>query len=108
MRRTAFSDTPRAESPQDGAMPPLRGVLWFPSVCPPSLCSDFPPSLPLLLVPALPTHLPPHAPCQNSYLQYLAARELKKQAWRYHKQHHTWFQRHTVPTVSAVAEEEAR
>jgi len=28
----------------------------------------------------------------GSYQQYLAARELKRQAWRYHKQHGAWFQ----------------
>ncbi|GAB4817698.1 hypothetical protein N2152v2_004744 [Parachlorella kessleri] len=33
----------------------------------------------------------------GSYQQYLAARELKRQAWRYHKQHGAWFQRHEEP-----------
>jgi CCR4-NOT transcriptional regulation complex NOT5 subunit len=28
----------------------------------------------------------------GSYQQFLAARELKRQAWRYHKQHGAWFQ----------------
>lgn len=28
----------------------------------------------------------------GSYQQYLAARELKRQAWRFHKQHSAWFQ----------------
>lgn len=28
----------------------------------------------------------------GSYQQYLAARELKRQSWRYHKQHAAWFQ----------------
>jgi NOT2 / NOT3 / NOT5 family len=28
----------------------------------------------------------------GSYQQYLAARELKRQSWRYHKQHGAWFQ----------------
>ena len=27
----------------------------------------------------------------NTYAQYLAARELKKQSWRYHKKYLTWF-----------------
>ena len=31
---------------------------------------------------------------------YLAARELKKQAWRYHKKHRTWFQRHEEPKLT--------
>lgn len=29
---------------------------------------------------------------QGTYQQYLAARELKKQSWRYHKKYMTWFQ----------------
>ena len=33
----------------------------------------------------------------GSYQQYLAARSLKQQAWRYHKQHQAWFQRHDEP-----------
>lgn len=34
---------------------------------------------------------------QGSYQQYLAARALKDQAWRFHKQYQTWFQRHEEP-----------
>ncbi|KAG0280184.1 general negative regulator of transcription subunit 5 [Linnemannia exigua] len=34
---------------------------------------------------------------QGSYQQYLAARELKKQSWRFHKKYLTWFQRHEEP-----------
>jgi CCR4-NOT transcription complex subunit 3 len=34
---------------------------------------------------------------QGTYQQYLAARELKKQSWRYHKKYLTWFQRHEEP-----------
>jgi CCR4-NOT transcription complex subunit 3 len=33
----------------------------------------------------------------GSYQQHLAARELKRQAWRFHKQHSAWFQRHEEP-----------
>ncbi len=33
----------------------------------------------------------------GSYQQYLAARSLKQQAWRFHKQHQAWFQRHDEP-----------
>ncbi|MCO5613546.1 hypothetical protein L7F22_067823 [Adiantum nelumboides] len=29
--------------------------------------------------------------------EYLAAKELKKQSWRFHKQYLTWFQRHSEP-----------
>lgn len=34
---------------------------------------------------------------QGTYHQYLAAKELKKQSWRFHKQYLTWFQRHAEP-----------
>lgn len=36
---------------------------------------------------------------QGTYNQYLAARELKKQAWRFHKKYLTWFQRFEEPKV---------
>eukprot|EP00501_MAST-03F_sp_TOSAG23-6_P000344 GSMAST32.ASY1.ANO1.351.1 assembled CDS len=34
---------------------------------------------------------------QGTYQQYLAARELKRQSWRFHKKYMTWFQRHEEP-----------
>ncbi|KAI8997785.1 Not1 N-terminal domain, CCR4-Not complex component-domain-containing protein [Pilobolus umbonatus] len=34
---------------------------------------------------------------QGTYQQYLAAKELKKQSWRFHKKYSTWFQRHEEP-----------
>ncbi|KAK4359617.1 hypothetical protein RND71_021846 [Anisodus tanguticus] len=37
---------------------------------------------------------------QNTYQQYLAAKELKKQSWRYHRKYNTWFQRHEEPSVA--------
>mmetsp|Transcript_8695 Transcript_8695/g.11363 ORF Transcript_8695/g.11363 Transcript_8695/m.11363 type:complete len:663 (-) Transcript_8695:67-2055(-) len=37
---------------------------------------------------------------QGTYQQYLAARELKKQSWRFHKKYKTWFQRHEEPQVT--------
>jgi CCR4-NOT transcription complex subunit 3 len=33
----------------------------------------------------------------GSYKQYLAAKELKKQSWRFHIKYMTWFQRHSEP-----------
>ncbi|XP_057548239.1 general negative regulator of transcription subunit 3 isoform X2 [Amaranthus tricolor] len=36
----------------------------------------------------------------NTYQQYLAARELKKQSWRFHRKFHTWFQRHEEPKLA--------
>ncbi|KAI8996743.1 Not1 N-terminal domain, CCR4-Not complex component-domain-containing protein [Gaertneriomyces semiglobifer] len=35
---------------------------------------------------------------QGTYQQYLAARELKRQSWRFHKKFLTWFQRAHEPT----------
>ncbi|KAL3533385.1 hypothetical protein ACH5RR_006906, partial [Cinchona calisaya] len=37
---------------------------------------------------------------QNTYQQYLAAKELKKQSWRYHRKYNTWFQRHKEPEIA--------
>lgn len=34
---------------------------------------------------------------QGTYAQLLAAKELKRQSWRFHKLYHTWFQRHEEP-----------
>ena len=34
---------------------------------------------------------------QGTYQQYLAAKSLKTQSWRFHKQYQTWFQRHEEP-----------
>lgn len=33
----------------------------------------------------------------GTYQQYLAAKELKKQSWRFHLKYLTWFQRHSEP-----------
>lgn len=37
---------------------------------------------------------------QGTVQQYLAARELKKQSWRYHKNFLTWFRRHDDPKLT--------
>ena len=37
----------------------------------------------------------------GSYQQYLAARELKRQSWRYHKQHAAWFQARALSRPAA-------
>ncbi|KAL2335079.1 hypothetical protein Fmac_016292 [Flemingia macrophylla] len=37
---------------------------------------------------------------QNTYQQYMAAKELKRQSWRYHRKYNTWFQRHEEPKVA--------
>ncbi|KAF7147372.1 hypothetical protein RHSIM_Rhsim03G0000400 [Rhododendron simsii] len=37
---------------------------------------------------------------QNTYHQYMAAKELKKLSWRYHRKYNTWFQRHEEPKVT--------
>ncbi|TPX73201.1 hypothetical protein CcCBS67573_g05527 [Chytriomyces confervae] len=36
---------------------------------------------------------------QGTYQQFLAARELKKQSWRFHKKYNTWFQRFEQPNT---------
>ncbi|XWS57625.1 hypothetical protein CRYUN_Cryun09bG0189700 [Craigia yunnanensis] len=43
---------------------------------------------------------------QNTYQQYLAAKELKKQSWRYHRKYNTWFQRHDEPKFATDEFEE--
>ncbi len=81
------------------------------------------PSAPLLRSPVLPQHCKMHAClsvcfllCQSqmdpeclffafyfqpdTYQQFLAAHELKRQSWRFHKQHNAWFQRFTEPNVT--------
>ncbi|GAA5820626.1 hypothetical protein JCM11251_003082 [Rhodosporidiobolus azoricus] len=44
--------------------------------------------------------------CPGTYLQFLAATELKKQSWRYHRQFLTWFQRASEPTTITDTYEE--
>ncbi|GAA5881872.1 hypothetical protein JCM8547_007538, partial [Rhodosporidiobolus lusitaniae] len=44
--------------------------------------------------------------CPGTYLQFLAAAELKKQSWRFHKQYLTWFQRANEPTTITDTYEE--
>ncbi|EIW82507.1 hypothetical protein CONPUDRAFT_165091 [Coniophora puteana RWD-64-598 SS2] len=39
----------------------------------------------------------------GTYQQYLAAKELKRQSWRFHVKYMTWFQRHSEP--QAITEE---
>lgn len=36
---------------------------------------------------------------QGTYQQYLAAKSLKNQSWRFHKLYQTWFQRHEEPKM---------
>ena len=43
---------------------------------------------------------------QGSYQQYLAAKQLKKQSWRFHKKYMTWFQRHEEPKIATDDYEE--
>nr|KYP63772.1 CCR4-NOT transcription complex subunit 3 [Cajanus cajan] len=56
---------------------------------------------PRTYTPKHPAIVPPSYPqVQNTYQQYLAAKELKKQSWRYHRKYNTWFQRHEEPKVA--------
>lgn len=43
---------------------------------------------------------------QGTYQQYLAAKQLKKHSWRFHKKYMTWFQRHEEPKVATEEYEE--
>lgn len=43
---------------------------------------------------------------QGTHHQYLAARELKRQSWRYHKNFLTWFQRHDEPKYTSDEQEQ--
>lgn len=43
---------------------------------------------------------------QGSYQQYLAAKQLKKHSWRYHRKYLTWFQRHEEPKSTTDEYEE--
>ena len=43
---------------------------------------------------------------QGSYQQYLAAKQLKKHSWRYHRKYMTWFQRHEEPKSTTDEYEE--
>jgi len=44
----------------------------------------------------------------GTHAQHLAARELKRQSWRYHKQHGAWFQRHEEPRAATDEFERVR
>lgn len=37
---------------------------------------------------------------KDSYEQYLAAKQLKSQTWRYHKKYLTWFKRKEAPKIT--------
>jgi CCR4-NOT transcription complex subunit 3 len=43
---------------------------------------------------------------QGTYHQYLAAQQLKKHSWRFHKKYMTWFQRHEEPKLTTDEYEE--
>jgi hypothetical protein len=44
----------------------------------------------------------------DSLQQFLAAHELKRQSWRFHKHHNAWFQRFTEPTVTSEEFEQGK
>lgn len=43
---------------------------------------------------------------QGTFQQYLAAKQLKKHSWRFHKKYMTWFQRHEEPKIATEEFEE--
>lgn len=54
----------------------------------------------LFVIPSLQASSQTNYHVQNTYQQYLAAKELKKHSWRYHRKYNTWFQRHEEPKVT--------
>ena len=88
----ADTDRPKPYTPRN----PYRTPPYFPST-PPAIFDD----------PALFSHLTVDTLFfifyfqQGTPHQYLAARELKKQSWRYHKNFLTWFQRHDDPKLTS-------
>ena len=89
--------------------------------------SKYSPKSPCTCHPAFPTQQPPAAIIQNpnlferlsndtlflafyyqqgSYQQFLAAKQLKKLSWRYHRKYMTWFHRHEEPTKTTDEYEE--
>lgn len=45
---------------------------------------------------------------QGTYQQYLAAKKLKQNSWRFHKKYLTWFQRHDEPKRTTDQFEEGK
>eukprot|EP01035_Chromulina_nebulosa_P019104 gene19104-24938_t len=45
---------------------------------------------------------------QGTYQQYLAAKKLKLNSWRFHKKYLTWFQRHEEPKLTTELYEEGK
>ena len=88
----ADTDRPKPYTPRN----PYRTPPYFPST-PPAIFDD----------PQLFSHLTVDTLFfifyfqQGTPHQYLAARELKKQSWRYHKNFLTWFQRHDDPKLTS-------
>ena len=88
----ADTDRPKPYTPRN----PYRTPPYFPS-SPPAIFDD----------PQLFSHLTVDTLFfifyfqQGTPHQYLAARELKKQSWRYHKNFLTWFQRHDDPKLTS-------
>ena len=86
------TDRPKPYTPRN----PYRTPPYFPST-PPAIFDD----------PQLFSHLTVDTLFfifyfqQGTPHQYLAARELKKQSWRYHKNFLTWFQRHDDPKLTS-------
>lgn len=103
-----------AESVRDADLLPARAVE---PVCEPGAVCQARRRHALLHLLLLPRHLPPvrtrsrlpppsDVACSEGAdaripraLRYLAANELKKQSWRFHKQYLTWFQRANEPTT---------
>lgn len=79
------------------------GLLWGPWSSPDALpCSPAP--YPIWMPPDLPLHFL----SQGTKAQYLAAKALKKQSWRFHTKYMMWFQRHEEPKTITDEFEQVR
>lgn len=56
----------------------------------------------------IPSDLPLHFLSQGTKAQYLAAKALKKQSWRFHTKYMMWFQRHEEPKTITDEFEQVR
>lgn len=56
----------------------------------------------------IPSDFPLHFLSQGTKAQYLAAKALKKQSWRFHTKYMMWFQRHEEPKTITDEFEQVR
>lgn len=79
-------------------------MLWPAALQQPGLCPTLPPAVLWFGGPLTPSALGP----QGTKAQYLAAKALKKQSWRFHTKYMMWFQRHEEPKTITDEFEQVR